>query len=183
MANIYQQSSTRPDEYGELERRALARLRREGLSFNLLMSLLVTAGLLLGIASILFLSGQWSIVMATTAGGGTYLLATWLTFRRLRRTDEWPRMVALIDRERFAALVRRGINISVVLYVAGMLTAYVVAAHLETRMASPDLWGGAALIWYKALAGCIALFNAFAGVKMICRALDYNRLRNPEGIA
>ena len=117
------------------------------------------------------------------AGGGCYLLACSLVFAKYRRLAEWREMATLVDMVRCKALLLRGLKINILLYMAGFCVALVLAHQVEPRMASPDVWGGWGWVLYKALAATLAIFMAQRGVGMVCKSMDYNRMRASGRVA
>ena len=183
MASIYQRASRLPVQYDTIERRGYAKLKRQHPWLMVAASALVAGGILVGLGSIILWSGIHSIGAAQLAGGGRHLLACSLVFAKYRRLAEWREMAALVDMVRCKALLLRGLKINILLYMVGFCVALVLAHQVEPRMASPDVWGGWGWALYKALAATLAIFMAQHGVGMVCKSLDYNRMRATGRVA
>ena len=183
MASIYQRASRLPVQYDTIERRGYAKLKEQHPWLMFGTAALVAGGIVVGLGSIILWSGIHSIGAAQLAGGGCYWLACSLVFAKYRRLAEWRQLATLVDMVRCKALLLRGLKINVLLRMVGFCVALVVTHQVEPRMASPDVWGGWGWVLYKVLATTLAIFMAQHGVGMVCKSLDYNRMRATGRVA
>ena len=165
-----------------MERSGFAKLRRGNFGFMLLMSGLILAGVTTAFASIIALSGGWSITLASLAFGASYWTACWLTFRKFRRLTEWRDMAQLVNADRFAEATKRALELNVLLYLLGMVVVFGLTSWLEPRLTAPGVWDNGGLVPYKVIAASVAFWHGSLAVKMVCRAQDYAQVRKSGGL-